>query len=639
MQIPRAARFLAIAAAAIAALMCGPVSGAWAAVAFAPAQSITTGGGANSDVAAGDLDQDGDLDLVVANCTNDCGGIGPQGVSVLRNNGDGSFTQTSNISDINTRHVTLADLNGDGDPDLIVGTRDGVNVHLGAAGLAFGSSTQYTDGPGSYADPAAADLNKDGNVDVAASNRVAAGSPNAIEVRFGDGTGALGSPTMYAAGTTPYALALPDLNQDGNPDIVVANAGSANVTVWNGAANGTFVHQTTIGVGGTPTSLGFGNLGLFSIPSAVVGNATNSVGVLYTSLTTNNATQPFLPVQTWPAGSRVLAVTSADLSARGKGDLIAREEDGTYSVRPDRTDYDLLDSYPDEITLAGVAQPVGADSTVIAADMNGDGAPDLIGTNINGSQVTLFRQIPVVLASGYDFDDQATGGRSAIHTVTVSNDSAPTLRISTAALGGADAGDFAKVSDTCTGAVLHRSESCAVGVRFEPSATGARSATLTLTDNGAGGAQALALSGTGVTPPPSVPGPTGANGLTGANGASGPQGDQGPQGAQGPKGDTGAPGPTGPRGPAGRDARVSCKPGKAKKGRVRVTCTVRFVSTSSARARLSRAGVVYARGHGEVRRHAASLELHAVRRTPPGRYTMRIRFGDGILVREAVTIR
>jgi hypothetical protein len=48
---------------------------------------------------------------------------------------------------------------------------------------------------------------------------------------------------------------------------------------------------------------------------------------------------------------------------------------------------------------------------------------------------------------------------------------------------------------------------------------------------------------------------------------------------------------------------------------------------------------VYAHGSGRIERHATALDLHTVRHTPPGRYTMRIRFGGGRLVAEAVTVR
>ena len=132
-------------------------------------------------------------------------------------------------------------------------------------------------------------------------------------------------------------------------------------------------------------------------------------------------------------------------------------------------------------------------------------------------------------------------------------------------------------------------------------------------------------------------GPTGRTARTGRTGTgvlAGPQGDQGPQGTQGTAGAQGPKGDTGARGPAGRDATVTCKPGKKKKGRVRVTCTVRFAATGKARARLSRHGVVYAHGSGRVTRHAAALDLHTVRRTPPGEYTMRVRFGGGRLAVE-----
>jgi hypothetical protein len=271
--------------------------------------------------------------------------------------------------------------------------------------------------------------------------------------------------------------------------------------------------------------------------------------------------------------------------------------------------------------------------------VNGDGALDLLGTNYGVAGLTLFRQLPVPVASGIDFDDQALGGRSAPRAVTVGNTSGAPLEIASDTVTGANAGDFVVISDGCAGVTLARNGNCSVVFRFKPSALGARTASLTFTDNGKNGGRTLPLSGVGVAPASNVTGPagpTGAGGSNGVNGTNGANGANGPQGAQGPQGGTG---PAGPRGPAGRDGRFTCKPGRTKKGRVRVTCTVRFVTSGAARARLSRHGVVYAHGSGRITRHAAALDLRAVRKTPPGRYKLHVRFGRGQLAKETVTLR
>lgn len=144
-------------------------------------------------------------------------------------------------------------------------------------------------------------------------------------------------------------------------------------------------------------------------------------------------------------------------------------------------------------------------------------------------------------------------------------------------------------------------------------------------------------------PPPRSPsrsrsGPTGASGPQGPTGASGPQGPtgaSGPAGPAGPKGDTGAPGA------AGRDAVVTCMPGKAKGSKVKVTCTVRFGSASrrtTVRATLSRAHRTYATARGVVRPAHTAVALRAVRRVTTGRYTLTLRVA-GRTLRRAVVVR
>jgi Abnormal spindle-like microcephaly-assoc'd, ASPM-SPD-2-Hydin len=107
------------------------------------------------------------------------------------------------------------------------------------------------------------------------------------------------------------------------------------------------------------------------------------------------------------------------------------------------------------------------------------------------------------------FGNQNTGSISAAQSITLTNNGTQPLVISTAAVGGTNSGDFVKMSDTCSGATVAPNATCSVAISFDPTASGARSATLTITDNAPGGSQTVALSGTGVTPPPPPPPPSG----------------------------------------------------------------------------------------------------------------------------------
>jgi len=95
------------------------------------------------------------------------------------------------------------------------------------------------------------------------------------------------------------------------------------------------------------------------------------------------------------------------------------------------------------------------------------------------------------------FAGQALGAISAAATVTLSNPGSVALSITSVAITGTNAGDYAQ-TDTCSSSVAAGAK-CAINITFTPSALGTRTASLTITDNAANSPQTVSLTGTGVT--------------------------------------------------------------------------------------------------------------------------------------------
>ena len=116
-------------------------------------------------------------------------------------------------------------------------------------------------------------------------------------------------------------------------------------------------------------------------------------------------------------------------------------------------------------------------------------------------EVVISYAVPdVVTPSSLDFGSQALGSTSAAKTVTLSDTGSAPIAVSSVAIGGTNAGDFAIVSDPCSGQSIAAGDSCSVQVAFAPTATGPRGpATLSLTDDAGDSPQTVSLTGTGTT--------------------------------------------------------------------------------------------------------------------------------------------
>ena len=203
-------------------------------------------------VATADLFGNGRADLVVAgnegynnvNSTAD-----PAGVALFENDGQGHFTYTGQYAavttadpgggagtgdTVNPEHVGVADLNGDGKPDLVLSLYDhNIDVYLNTGHGTFGTATgETTETPGSVGGyprgVAFADVNHDGKIDIITDNvgePVAADQgtiePGSLGILYGNGDGTFQAPVQYTPYTYPGAVAVGDFNGDGLPDLAV----------------------------------------------------------------------------------------------------------------------------------------------------------------------------------------------------------------------------------------------------------------------------------------------------------------------------------------------------------------------------------------------------------------------------------
>ena len=95
------------------------------------------------------------------------------------------------------------------------------------------------------------------------------------------------------------------------------------------------------------------------------------------------------------------------------------------------------------------------------------------------------------------FTAQAIGTASSTQAVTLSNSGTAALAISTLVITGANSSDFAQANNC--GSSVAAGASCAIGVTFKPSAAGARTSNLTITDSATGSPQTVVISGTGTS--------------------------------------------------------------------------------------------------------------------------------------------
>jgi hypothetical protein len=235
---------------------------------FQPAVAYTSGGIIATSVAVGDVNHDGKPDLLVANdCAGSCSQI-KGAVAVLLGNGDGTL-QTAISYDSGgsgANSVTVADVNGDGNKDLLVSNLvpNTVGVLLGNGDGTFQPAVIYSSDPGATASVVAsvgvADINGDGKPDLLVVNQSVGGDGNnggAAAVLLGNGDGTFQAAVNYlSGGYQALRIGVGDVNEDGRLDLLVANECNFNSLDCGGPINKTrgVVGVLLNNVGAPPTT-------------------------------------------------------------------------------------------------------------------------------------------------------------------------------------------------------------------------------------------------------------------------------------------------------------------------------------------------------------------------------------------------
>ena len=227
-------------------------------------------------VTLADLTGNGILDLIVANS-------GSNNVLIYMGKGNGTFDTTALngghgfFTGTNPVGITVADVNGDGRPDLIVADKGSNDVSI-LFNEKVGNSFTFVPGPRLSAGlgpvaTALVDLNGNGRPDLL----IADSSANQVLLLEGLGNGFFNdqNPTVYPVGTTPTALLVGQFTGGSGLGFATVNSGSDNVTVVSGLAAGTTQTQTISSGGLDPTTafeVGLTGNGLDSLVVANNGN-------------------------------------------------------------------------------------------------------------------------------------------------------------------------------------------------------------------------------------------------------------------------------------------------------------------------------------------------------------------------------
>jgi len=385
---------------------------------FSTPTAISMAGASVGSIALGDVNNDGNVDVVTVAATGEGRSLSAVTVQTYLGGGDGTFaaptaalTQTATIAAQvqipSDKAITLGDLNKDGKLDIAVALLERFSqstgeivaaVALGNGDGSFGNGTggvlnltnaiavPLTSTPIYNLTTAGAqivDLNNDGKPDLAIDTN-AAGGASALYVAVGDGAGGFTSTVQTAGVAGSNQIVYVDVNGDGIPDLVQT---SSMLNIWIGNGDGTFAlpvnGNSYVEDSGGPLTLALadfnadGNLDIAQLGSdykqisVFTGNGKGSFhGAPMLASTTDSS----------PSPSDLGLDDVADVQGKGYSSALFYDNGGVVTALGDGKG-----GFTYVVGLPSAAVPLLNYIEPVQADFNGDGKQDLLIANTDGS--------------------------------------------------------------------------------------------------------------------------------------------------------------------------------------------------------------------------------------------------------------
>ncbi len=345
---------------------------------FVPEPDLT-GGNLTSSAAVGDVDGDGDLDLLT---TNNFAGT----VSVRRNDGSGTFSGGTEVPAATlTYGVAVGDVDGDGDLDFVASgesSSSNVSVHLNDGTGTFGGGSTTTVG-GRPRCVVLGDVDGDGDLDLLTAGY----DGNLVSVRRNDGSGHFSGGNDYGVGTRPRSVAVADVDGDGDLDFVATTYDPDfdinRVSVWRNDGTGTFSNIADYNVGRDPRNVAIGDIdGDGDLDLVTANRGSNSVGVFLNNGDGTFSAPAPVGLSVGPGG-----VALADVDSDGDLDLLTSNY-RSYSVSVRFNDGSGTFSGGGDLALNGDG------NNLAVGDVDGDGDLDLLTANYSAGTVSILLNQP-----------------------------------------------------------------------------------------------------------------------------------------------------------------------------------------------------------------------------------------------------
>lgn len=290
-------------------------------VEFSSAPEVfTVGGDYNAPMVYADVNDDGNKDLVTQAQLFVLPGLPASPCTVSAPYFGAPFNIVKIAQDPPLSYVqwlASGDFNVDGKPDLL--TRDDYDgrFHLliNSGGTSFSQPSSFVN-PG-QGKASIGDINKDGRVDVALSDR----TNSKVYFYYTKADGSLNAPTTFNAGISADNNAVADFNKDGRPDVLNFSGTNGSITVLTQSRTGSFALKTVTSGISPFTAFAVSDLNADNLPDVVLGGANGRIAIYKNN---GNGTISLSTTLTAPGASNsaIKWLYLSDLNSDGKKDII-----------------------------------------------------------------------------------------------------------------------------------------------------------------------------------------------------------------------------------------------------------------------------------------------------------------------------